>query len=296
MNNYNYVLCGGIKMTEYLKMLLVAIITGFTAPMPSSSAAHFNLFSNVLGLSGGNVRYSFYYNAFLFVFSIVIFFSFRNTVLRGFKLAFKTKKESDNTRDNMYFVKNIIFSLIPTIILFIPISKEKLLMDYIDTFLNQSGLLLSSVACVVTALVLIIAIWYTKKSENPVRRAVDKKNVLRMSFYQIPCYVIPGFSHIASGAVNFFISDIGSKSLMGQLYIYLAPSMFFVSLIKMIRAISNGILFDPIALIVGLIVFAIAARFAISLTTKIDIRRLLTFFSIYSVIFGIFVTAITFSI
>lgn len=285
-------------MIEYLKMILVAIVTGFTAPMPASSAAHFNFFSNVLGLPGDNLRFSLYYNSFVFVFSLVILFSFRKTVTRGFKLALMSSAETEklNVRDNKYFVRNVLFSLLPTLILFVPVSKGKLLMDYLDSFLNQSGLILSGIASVVTACILIVAIWYTAKSKNPLRRAVDKKTVLRMSFYQLPCYVIPGFSHIAAGAVNLFISDISSKSLVGQLYIYLAPSMFFVSAIKLIRLLFNGILYDPLVLVVGVIVFAIVSRLTIHFTSKINIRRLFTYFCIYSVIFGVFSTVVSFFI
>lgn len=282
-------------MLEYLKMALTAIITGVTLPLPVSSAAHFSFFSNVVGLSGDGQRFSFYYNFFMLVFSLVVLFTFRKTVIRGFKLAFSSNEEI-KARDNKYFVKNVLFSILPTVVLFIPVSKGKLLMDYLDSFFNTNGLILSGIACVVTACVLIIALWYTSKTKNPVRRAVDKKTVLRLSFYQLPCYVIPGFSHVASGAVNLFISDIGSRSLMGQLYIYLAPSMFFVSIIKVIRAILSGVVYDPVVLIAGIVVFAVASRLMITLTTKINIRRLFGFFCGYSILFGIFITSISFFI
>lgn len=282
-------------MLEYLKMALTAIITGITLPLPVSSAAHFNFFSNIVGLSGDSQRFTFYYNFFLLAFSLVVLFTFRKTVIRGFKLAFSSK-DGTKARDNKYFVKNVLFSIIPTVVLFIPVSKGKLLMDYLDSFFNTNGLILSGVACVVTACILIVALWYTSKTRNPIRRAVDKKTVLRLSFYQLPCYVIPGFSHVASGVVNLFISDIGSRSLVGQLYIYLAPSMFFVSIVKVIRAILSGVVYDPAVLIVGLIVAVAASRLMIMLTTKINIRRLFSFFCGYSIIFGIFITSISFFI
>lgn len=286
-------------MLEYIKIIIVAIVTGLTAPLPASSAAHFSFFANVVGLSTESERLALYYYSFVLVFSVVVFFSFRNTVCRGFKLAFNSGKAepgAKNVRDKKYFVKNVLFSLIPTPLLFIPVSKERLLIDYMDSFFNVNGLILAGFACVITACVLIIAIWYTSKSKNPLRRAVDKKTVLRMAVYQLPCYVIPGFSHVASGAVNLFISDIGSKSLVGQLYIYLAPSMFLVSFVKIIRLLFAGVIFDPVVLIVGLAFFAVISRLIISLTTKVDIRRLFTFFSIYSAIFGVFITVISFFI
>lgn len=282
-------------MIEYIKMIIVAIISGVTLPLPVSSAAHFNFFSNIVGLSGDNHCFSLYYNLFMLVFSLVVLFTFRNTVYRGFKLAFSNKGDV-KVRDNKYFVKNVLFSILPTLILFVPVAKGKLLMDYLDNFFNTNGLILAGVACIVTALALIIALWYTAKNKNPLRRAVDKKTVLRMSVYQLPCYVIPGFSHIATGAVNLFISDVGSKSLVGQLYIYLAPSMFFVSIVKVIRGLFAGVVFDPAVLIVGIIIFAIVSRIIISLTTKINFRRLFSFFCGYSIVFGIFITVISFFI
>lgn len=285
-------------MIEYIKMLIVALVTGLTAPLPASSAAHYNFFSNIVGLSSDTARLSLYYNCFIFVFSFVILLSFRKTVSRGLKLAFsfKTAKYEDNGRDKFYFVKNVLLSVIPTLILFIPVSEGKILSDYMDSFLNLNGLILSGIACIVTACILITAMWYTSKTTNPIRRAVDKKTVVRLSVYQLPCYVIPGFSHIASGTVNLFISDIGAKSLIGQLYIYIGPSMFLVSGVKLVRLFLSGIIVDPFVLALGIAVFALASKLMISLAVKSNIRRLFTFFCVYSVVFGVFITAISFFI
>lgn len=281
-------------MIEYLKMVIVAIVSGLTAPLPTSSAAHYNFFANVVGLTAEGNRMSFYYYGFMLCFSLVILLIFRHTVLRGFKLAFK--KNSDNSRDNRYFIKNVIISLIPTAILFIPVAKGKFIMDYMDAFLNINGLILAGFGCIITACVLIVAMWYTSKSKHKVRRAVDKKTAFRLSFYQLPCYVIPGFSHIASGAVNLFISDLSYKNLVEQLYIYLAPSMFFVSLIKIIRLLLTGIILDPVMLLIGAVSFIAASVLIINIAKKINIRRLFAFFSIYSVAFGIFTIVISFFI
>ena len=285
-------------MLEYIKMAIVAIVTGLTAPLPVSSLAHYNFFSNVVGISDTTDRLTLYYSIFMLVFSLVILFSFRNTVSRGFKLAVRPSalEGSDKVKDKKYFVKNVIASLVPTLLLFIPVSKTNLLVDYLDSFLNVNGLILSGLACITTALVLIVAIWYTSKNRNPLRRAVDKRIVFRMSFYQLPCYIIPGFSHIASGAVNLFISDIGSKSLVGQLYIYLAPSMFVVSLVKTIRLLVSGVLFDPLVMLAGIILFVISSYVIVRLSLKINVRRLFSFLSGYSAVFGIFIIFVSFFI
>lgn len=281
-------------MIEYLKMFIVSVVTGLTAPLPTSSAAHFNFFANVVGFTADGTRMSLYYNIFMLCFSLAVFFVFRKTVLRGFRLALK--KNEANGRDNKYFIKNFLLSLLPTIILFIPLAEGKLLVDYMDSFLNINGLILAGFACVITACVLIVAIWYTSKTKNSTRRGVDKRTVLRLSFYQLPCYVIPGFSHVASGAVNLFISDINSRSLAEQLYIYLAPSMFAVSAVKIIRLLLTDIVLDPIEVVIGIIVSLISCTLVVHLTSKVNIRRLFAFFSAYSAIFGVFVIVISFFI
>lgn len=281
-------------MIEYLKMAIVAIVTGLTAPLPTSSAAHFNFFANVVNLTNENERLSLYYNVFLLCFSLVVLILFRKTVIRGFRLAFR--KNTDKARDNRYFIKNVVLSLVPTILLFIPVAEGKLLMDYTESFMDLNGLILTGVACIITACILIVAMWYTSKSKNKLRRGIDKKTAVRLSVYQLPCYIIPGFSHVASGSVNLFISDISVKNLAEQLYIYLAPSMFLISIVKIIRILIGGMIVDPLTVLIGAIVFLLASFFVIKLTLKLNLRRMFAFFSIYSVMFGIFVIVVSFFI
>ena len=64
-------------MIEYIKMIIVAILSGVTAPLPVSSAAHFNFISNVIGISGESDRMALYYSGFMIAFAVVLFISFR---------------------------------------------------------------------------------------------------------------------------------------------------------------------------------------------------------------------------
>lgn len=285
-------------MAEYIKTLITAIFSGLTAPLPVSSAAHFNFFSNVVGISTDGARMSLYYNAFMMMFALVIFVSFRKIYAGCITAAFVSKKNEEKynkTKGFRMVLRNTAVSIIPTLLLFVPVSKDRLLIDFFDSFLNISSLILTGLACIITSCVLIIALWYTRK-RNVEGSTADIKSVLRYSFYQLPCYIIPGFSHIAAGSSNLLISDVKLKTFASEVYVYLAPSLFIVSTVKLIRAIAAGVLFDPIALLLGMIAFGIAAKLVMSIVSKLNLRRLFVVFSVYSAIFGVFIALISFYI
>lgn len=283
-------------MAECIKTFITAIVSGLTAPLPVSSAAHFNFFSNVVGIAGDEKRMALYYYAFMLAFSLVIFITYRKIYTGTVKALFISKKNTEAYNNSMPYRKvsaNLGVSIIPTLILFIPVSKEKLLIDLFDSFLDTTSLLLTGFACIISACVLLIALWYTRKTNNEGLTA-DKKNTLRFSFYQLPCYIIPGFSHIAAGSSNLLISDVKIKTFASELYVYLAPSLFIVSAVKVIKAVADGILFDPVSLIVGVIGFGVAAKLVMVLVSKFNLRRLFGFFSAYSAAFGIFIALVSF--
>ena len=285
-------------MIEYLKTIILAVFTGITAPLPVSSSAHFNFLSNVLGFSENAEVLSLYYSGFLVAFAIVIIISFRKIFKGCFKAMFISKKNEKAYAASSGFrfiLKNIGVSIIPTLVLFIPVSKDKLLMDLFDNFLNLNSVILSGFACVISACVLIIALWYSKKKDSH-EESASIKTTLRLSLYQLPCYIIPGFSHIASGVTNLTVCDVKSKTFLSELYVYLAPSMLIVGLVKIIRAIAGGVLFDPVIMIIGMVFFAITCKLIISLTAKTNLRRLFGFFCVYSVIFGVFIAVTSFYI
>lgn len=286
-------------MIEYLKMIIVAIFTGLTAPLPVSSSAHFNFLFNVLGLEGDGQQLSFYYNAFLLILSLIIMISYRKIFIGGIKSLFVSKEKQElysSLKGYRIIEKNILVSLISTLILFVPISKEKLLMDYFDSFLNLNSVILSGFACIISACMLLIAIWYTRKRGTQINKTTNTKTALRLSLYQLPCYIIPGFSHIAGGCVNLILCDVKIKTFLSELYVYLAPSMFIVSLVKVIRSVASGVLINPVLLLIGIVFFALAAKLMLNLTTKVNLRRLFAVFSVYSLLFGAFIAVAAFLI
>ena len=72
-------------MLEYIKSLILGILTGITAPLPVSSSGHFSLGNNLLGFAADGELSALYYSVFMIVFSVVIMFSLREPYSKLFR-------------------------------------------------------------------------------------------------------------------------------------------------------------------------------------------------------------------
>ncbi len=282
-------------MIEYIKLLILAIFTGVTAPLPVSSAAHYSFMNGIMDFSSDQKLFGFYYSAFMVVVSVVIFVALRSIYIKALKSFFNksTDKVTLAYKDRQ---KNIMLSVIPCLVLFVPVSSEMLLCDYFEKFLSVNSLLIVSVASIISGLFLIISIWYTKQDHNKTKRSVDTKHVIRMSIYNLIANIVPGVSKVSVCATNLLICDVEPKVITREVFLYLAPQMLLFNLVKVIRSLVSGLAFDPIALIIGIAAVAGAGALIVSLTAKVNMKKLYTFFSIYSIVFGVFAGVVSFII
>lgn len=286
-------------MIEYIKMIILAVVCGVTMPLPVSSAAHYSVLSHAMNLTVDEKELGLYFGVFGIVFSVVIFIMLRKIYIKSIRALFtfdKEKLKSKKLTPYKPIMKNIVLSVIPCLVLFIPTSKDTIILDYFDKFLTSNSLYLVGVACVINALVLVVAIWYTKQKANEVKRVSDTKSVLRMSFYQLVSYVVPGFSHVTSGSVNMLISDVNPRVIIREVYLYLAPQMLIVSIVKVVRAILCDVIADLFAVSIAAIIFAAIAFVCVHLVGKFNIRKLFPFFAVYSLLLGVISVVVTFII
>ncbi len=274
-------------MIEYIKMFIIALVNGVMMPLPVSSSAHVSFLNKVLGYTDNGSVLSFYYAVFSVAFSLVIFFNLRKIYSKIFKNFFRNNKNDKSAAAYKNAGKNIIFSLIPAALLYIPVSKDMLIIDYFDRFLSSSGLLLTTFASLISALVFVIAAWYTKQNNAPTLRSASTKTVIRSAVYELVAFVAPGTSKIAIGSVNMLICDVEPKVIMREVYLYSAPVIFAVSLVKIIRGLVVDLVVDPLAVIIGAVVSIIASAIIVNFVSKVNMRKLLGFFAWYSVAFGV---------
>lgn len=286
-------------MIEYIKLIVLSLVCGITMPLPVSSAAHYSIMSHAMSLTADEKELGFYFGVFSIAFSVAIFIMLRKIYLKSIKALFISDKEKLKEKKLTAYkpiMKNIILSLIPTLVLFVPTGEHTIVLDYFDKFMTSNSLYLVGAACVINALVLIVAIWYTKQKPTEIKRVSDTKSVLRMSVYQLVSYVVPGFSHVSSGSVNMLISDIEPRVVIREVYLYLAPQMFVVSIVKVVRAIVNDVIVDLLPLAIALVLFTLVALLCVHLVGKFSVKKLFAFFSAYSAVLGVIAVVVTFII
>lgn len=286
-------------MIEYIKMIIIALVCGVTMPLPTSAAAHYSLLSYVMNFKSKEEALGFYFGVFVITFSVVLFIMLRKIYIKSLKALFirdKEKLAAEKLTVYKPLVKNMFISLIPMAVLFIPVSEDTLLIDFFDKFLTANSLYLVGAASVINALVLVVAIWYTRQKANELKRVSDTKSALRMAVYQVVSYIVPGFSHIASGSVNMLISDVNPRVIIREVYLYLAPHMFIISVFKVVRAILADVIVDIVPLAIAVAVFGAAAFVCVHLVGKFSIRKLFPFFAVYSVLLGVLAVCATFII
>lgn len=282
-------------MIEYIKIIIMSIFTGVLLPLPTSAAAHYSYLNIVLDFSESEEVLGFYYSVMTLVFSALIFVFFRKIYITSLKNLVNRNGENKN-KDYRNLIIGTALSLPVSLVLCIPVSTDRLLMDYFDLFLKGNGMLLTALASIISGALFITAFWYTSKSDNPKIKLISVKSSLRLSFYQLFSYVIPGLSHICTAGTNLLISDIEPGRLMAHIYTYMAPQMFFISIIKIIRGIAGEAVINPVSVIICVVVSALASWLFMSLSTKVNMKKLMVFFSIYSVIIGLFIAVGSFII
>lgn len=284
-------------MIEYIKIIIIAIVTGFMAPLPTSSSAHFSILSNAVNLTADESKLGFYFALFSVTFSVVVFFCLRKIYFKSFKALFVGKQKIDsNVKVYKRVAKNVLLSILPIPVLFIPVGQGVLLLDYFDKFLSGNGLYLTGFACIINALILLVARWYSKQENKKLKRVCSTMSAVRMSVYQLVSYIVPGFSHVASGSTNMLISDVHPKVIMREVYLYLAPSMFLINVAKIVKYLINDTIINAVTAAIGIVIFAIMSFIVLRLVAKFNTKRVLLFFSIYSIVLGVIAIVFTFMI
>ena len=275
-------------MIQYIKIAIMALISSVMMPLPASSSAHISFLNKTLSYTADASILGFYYAVFSLAFCIVVFFNLRKIYSKVFSSMFKSKNKEEKIASAYKKVgKNIIFSLLPLVVLYIPVGENMLIIDFFDKFLSSSGLLLSAFTCIISSFIIVIAMWYTKQKNASLRRSANTKTVMRSAFYELVAFGVPGMSKITLGSINMLICDIEPRVIMREVYLYIAPQIFIVNLIKIIRGLVIDLVVDPLAIIIGAVISLIASALIIHFVSRVNMRKLLGFFATYSAVFAV---------
>lgn len=278
-------------MLEYIKMLVMSFISGAFSALPVSSSAHFAYLNSVLHFSADADTIGFYYSIISVVFSLVVFVFLRKLYTKSLSSLFKPGGRTDSNKQSQYkkIAVNLFLSLLPAILLFIPISKSSFLFDVFDRYFTDDHLMVTSFCCIASGIILTVAIWYSHKRTAKTKRSANPSSVIRYGIYQLPAYIFPGFSHVSSGSAALAVSDVDDMVMAREVLLYLAPSTFIVGLVRAIRYIVAGITLDPVMIVICVVASLVSSAVVVNAIGRINTRRLYTFASVYSVLFGLFI-------
>ena len=198
----------------------------------------------------------------------------------------------DGCTDNQYAV-NLLISLIPAAVMFIPVSDAGFLMDVFTALLQENYLLVTASCCVGSGLFLFIAVWYTRQHYAETERSSGPLSVLRYAIYQLLAHLLPGVSHVSVGSTGLLLCDVEPKVIVREMLLYLAPSLF-VNVARIVRYILAGIVLNPVMIALAAVGAGLGSLLMIHLISKYNIRKHFVFFAVYSIVFGLFIAVSAF--
>lgn len=283
-------------MLYYIKMLIIALISGVFTALPVSFGAHYAFLSSVLSFTNDKALLGFYYAVIATAFSLVVFGYLRRIYRKALVYSFFTKKGGDPSSKKSYrrILLNLLISLIPAAVMFIPVSDAGFLMDVFTALLQENYLLVTASCCVGSGLFLFIAVWYTRQHYAETERSSGPLSVLRYAIYQLLAHLLPGVSHVSVGSTGLLLCDVESKVIVREMLLYLAPSLFVVNVARIVRYILAGIVLNPVMIALAAVGAGLGSLLMIHLISKYNIRKHFVFFAVYSIVFGLFIAVSAF--
>lgn len=280
-------------MVETLKILLLSVVYGLTAVLPASSLGHFSLLKEVLGYTDENFNASFYYALFSIGAGLAMYVYYFSVHTKVVKNIFKKKDRLISEADVAYRTagRNILLSLAPILLLFIPTGKNSFVGSLGTYFLSNDSLIFVGIAGIFCAVLMFISLWYIKTEYAEKTNLLSAKNAVFFGLYQLPAYIFPGVSHVSLGASRTAVSDIDIKNILKETYLYLAPAFLITGVSRVIFYYNGGEGLNLTAAFIGLAVSFILSLLMLTLINKSFNRKAYKAFAIYTLVFGLIITA-----
>ena len=275
-------------MIEYIKTFIISFVASLFAPVAASSSAHYALFENILSFSKTQEESAFYYSIIALSFSLVSLFFVRKIYSKGLKAVFGKSKNISNKKTYKSMMKGVLISLIPCALMLIPVSKEKLVLDYFSNYLWKNNILVSAFCCFAMGFVIFIAAWFLRQKNIDKHRNSSLSDVARVTVYQTVSHIFPGLSPVSLSATGLIVSGVEESVVIRDVLLYTSPSLFVISVMRMVRVLLAGMDVDPIKVVICAVTALMGNIIMLNIVSKVNIKKSFFFFSAYSVLFGIF--------
>ncbi len=281
-------------MIELIKIIFLSAVCGITMLLPVPSLGHFSLLKEVFGFTDENFNAGFYYSVCMLAASLALYIFYAKQHRKIISAVFKSKGQfADNPKVMAYKSagKNIFLSVLPLVILAVPVGKSGFVGSFWKYFLSDGSLVFVGISSVFCAVIMLIAVWYLNRNSHENARLVTKPGALLFGIYQLPAYIFPGFSHVAIGTVRTSLNDVETKNIFKEAYLYLAPAYLFVSIF---RIVYYYITIGSVNIIAAIVGFAVSFAFSFltaHIVNKTAVKKSYKLFAFYTLGFGLVVTA-----
>lgn len=280
-------------MLEIIKIVLLSIVEGITVLLPVSSLGHFSLLKETLGYTDENFNAGYYYALFALAAVLALYIYYGKMHRKILSNMFKSEKKIKDDRQRAYKAagRNILLSLIPLAVLAIPTSSKRFVGSLWTYFLSDGSLVFVGISSIFCAILMFISIWYLKQNVKEKYSLLDPKSAVFFGIFQIPAYIFPGLSHVAIGASRTSVSDIEPRNVFKEAFLYITPAYLIVNLFRVIYyAVTVGGI-NIIASVAGFVISFLLSILVLGTVNKFFNAKAYTAFTVYTLVFGILLTA-----
>ncbi len=289
--------------------IIQGIVQGLTEFLPVSSSGHLAITQHILGAGGED---NLFFNVMLHVGTLVAVVAFYHKLIFSLIKEFfsmikdiftgKFKWSTMNYERNLIVM--LIISLLPLFLLFIPIPGTDLkVKDYADIFAASPVLIITSVALIVTSILLTVGIVCNKKNTAGRYRHLKGENgnslsgrenytvldAVTVGLTQACAAIFPGLSRSGSTLAVAEMRGINKQKALDYTFVLGIPSILAAALLEGVDAVKapQGINADPIVIITGVVVSAVVGYLSILIFKWFLKTDKMSIFAIYTAVVGI---------
>ncbi len=274
-----------MKIFDILVSVILGIVEGITEWLPVSSTGHMILVNQFLTFSDEKFTEMFLVVVQLGAIMAVVLLFWKKI----FPFNLRPKKNEPVVKmDIMQMWFKILVATIPAAVIGV------LFDDVInEMFYNQ--IVVAGALIIYGVLFILVESW--NKGRRPIITSVQEltyQTALIIGIFQLLAAIIPGTSRSGATIIGALIIGV-SRGVAAEFTFYLAiPVMFGASLLKIVKSISDGLSYGPMAvttLLIGMLVAFIVSLFVIKFLMGYIRRHDFKCFGYYRIVLGIIVFA-----
>jgi len=263
---------------SWWEALVLGIIQGLTEFLPVSSSGHLEIGQVILGTAGEeNLTFAVVVHAATVLATIVILWREIQQLFRGTFCTLEWNEEKD-------YVAKILVSMIPVFVV------GMFFKDEVEAFFGN-GLLLVGICLIVTAILLYLSEWLSKRIAQKGRQGheVTYRDAFVIGLAQA-CAVLPGLSRSGTTIATGLLCGVKKESVAQFSFLMVLIPILgeaFLDLLDLLKGeVTVGLGIVP--LLVGFVAAFVTGCFACKFMLNIVRKQKLVYFAIYCLFVGTF--------